>query len=255
MEERAEHRVTESLRILVADDDAWIRSLLVRVLADAGHCTHSATNGTDALSRLSSGGYDLAILDVQMSGMSGVEITRRYKQNHGNTPLVVLTADATPETAAQCYEAGVSVLLTKPVRVDELLRAVGAFARTTERTAVHMHVPASDTVPDFDGHALDRVAEMCGHNFLRNLLEQFNAQATALLTELKEAHSAKDFALVGELLHKLEGSAGTIGAIGAARTASDLRRQLHGPNTAVGLDRLQESIRKAATIIRGKYEL
>jgi two-component system sensor histidine kinase RpfC len=256
MEERAENGVAEPLRILVADDDTWIRNLLLRVLSRAGHCLHSANDGTDTLSRLWSGNYDLAILDLQMSGMGGIEVARRYKQNPlGNTPIIVLTADATPETAAECYEAGVSVLLTKPVRLDELLLTVGAFVRTTERTAAHTHVLTPDTVLDLDVNTLDRLAEMCGQNFLKNILEQFSAHSAALLTQLEEASSAEDFALVDELLHKLQGSAGTIGAVGASRTARGIRQQLRESRTAVSLEQLRESIWKTAAVIRRRYKL
>src|SRR5690606_14205088 len=99
------------LRVLVADDQHANRRVLVRILEKGGYTVLTATNGDVALDRLEGEAIDLAILDMHMPQVSGIDVIKhlRFMQAGGpRTPSIVLSADATPQASeigrASCRE-------------------------------------------------------------------------------------------------------------------------------------------------------
>jgi adenylate cyclase len=110
--------------ILVADDDADIRSALVRTLQAQGHTLHEAADGQDALERLRAGSFDLVLLDITMPRMDGYEVLRQMRADPRLQSVPVLMVSALDEFAhtARSIEAGAEDFLPKPVD-HVLLRA------------------------------------------------------------------------------------------------------------------------------------
>jgi sigma-B regulation protein RsbU (phosphoserine phosphatase) len=113
-------------RILVADDDATSRRLLVRILSDAGYsCTH-ASNGVEALASVHAESPSLLLLDFDMPGMDGAEVLKRLRQDAdasiAQLPTIMLTGHAGEESEILCLEAGADDFVTKPIN-QAVLRA------------------------------------------------------------------------------------------------------------------------------------
>lgn len=79
--------------VLVADDNANIGKVISRTLQRVGHCVDVVEDGKSALDALCERYYDLAILDLQMPLLGGLQVVQKFRANGGGIPVVVLTAD------------------------------------------------------------------------------------------------------------------------------------------------------------------
>jgi two-component system, OmpR family, phosphate regulon response regulator OmpR len=106
--------------LLVVDDDARLRELLRRYLADSGFRVTTAEDASEARSQLASFAFDLVVLDVMMPGESGLELTRALR-SEGRIPVLLLTAMAEPEDRVNGLEQGAEDYLSKPFEPRELV--------------------------------------------------------------------------------------------------------------------------------------
>jgi response regulator NasT len=123
------------VRILIAEDETIIRLDLRNLLEDAGHevCAE-ARDGAEAVELAREHGPELAILDVKMPRLDGIEAARRILEEHP-IPIVMLTAYGQDELVSRAVEAGVFGYLVKPFREADLLPAIAtARARHEELT-------------------------------------------------------------------------------------------------------------------------
>lgn len=116
------------MNILIAEDDPVSRRILQATLASWGYAVSTTANGIEALAVLQ--GEDapsLAILDIMMPGMDGLEVCRRVRESQTTNPpyLILLTAMATKENVVKGIEAGANDYLSKPFHRDELRVRVG----------------------------------------------------------------------------------------------------------------------------------
>jgi len=146
------------IRVILVDDQALVRSGL-RMLIDASEdvvVVGEAANGAEALSLLARVPADVALVDVRMPVMDGVETTRRVAASNLTTRIIVLTTFDLDEYAFAALKAGASGFLLKDVRPDDLLSAIKAVAAgdavvapsTTRRLLDRM----AGRLPDLDSH-------------------------------------------------------------------------------------------------------
>jgi len=107
-------------RVLVVDDDKEMCRLLEVTLAKKGYTVDARTTAQEALDRLSGQDYDVVVSDLNMKGMSGLELCERIAQNRPDIPVVVITAFGTFDTAVAAIRAGAYDFITKPFEVDVL---------------------------------------------------------------------------------------------------------------------------------------
>lgn len=105
---------------LIVDDDAEFRETLRTRLSRCGYDVAEAADGQQALSAAAERSFDVAVFDVQMPGMDGVELLRRFKQDHAECEVVLLTGKATIETAVEAMKLGAYDYLQKPFPLKEL---------------------------------------------------------------------------------------------------------------------------------------
>src|SRR5258708_15107691 len=120
-----------SHRILVADDDASSRTLLVDILEGEGHQVLVAADGHEALKIFHENLIDLALLDVMMPGQTGFSICRQVK-GHRETrliPVVLVTGLASVSDRVLGIEVGADDFLSKPIRREELMARVRSLLR------------------------------------------------------------------------------------------------------------------------------
>jgi CheY-like chemotaxis protein len=111
------------LRILIAEDNPVNQKLAVRILKKLGYETNLASNGLLALEEMQHHQYDIILMDVQMPEMDGLEATRIIRSNDAPHPVIVaMTANALPEDKEACLEAGMDDYISKPIRLEELVK-------------------------------------------------------------------------------------------------------------------------------------
>ncbi|HOM13065.1 MAG TPA: ATP-binding protein [Rubrivivax sp.] len=126
--------------VLLVEDNDVNALIATEVLRRAGCCVVRAAAGEEALAAFVAQGFDLVLMDLQMPGMDGFEVTRRiraWEQAQSRpepTPIVALTANALPSDTAACLACGMNDYLTKPVRPEQLLRLL----RTTPAAAAKL---------------------------------------------------------------------------------------------------------------------
>lgn len=116
-------------KILLVDDDVELSRLVADALELANHVVEYVDNGQEGFDRLKLYQYDLAILDVSMPGMDGVEVCRQYRDRGGSIPILMLTGRSAIEERTLGLDSGADDYLTKPFAVPELLSRVRALLR------------------------------------------------------------------------------------------------------------------------------
>jgi len=111
-------------RILVIDDEPGIREGCRRALTPHGYTVHTAENGEQGLQRIQSDDYDLALIDVMMPGISGIDLISRIHEQDPETVCIIITGYATVELAVTAIKKGAYDFLTKPFTTDDLLLVV-----------------------------------------------------------------------------------------------------------------------------------
>jgi len=113
-----------SCKILVIDDDNWIRDVLRDFLSGKGFEVEVVNNGSTALDTFKRKGFDIVLVDLKMPGISGIEVLKSLKQLDNDVIVIIMTGYASLETAMQAIKEGAYDYLTKPFQLEELEVAV-----------------------------------------------------------------------------------------------------------------------------------
>jgi DNA-binding response OmpR family regulator len=119
--------MTAKLLVLIADDDPDIRMLVRLRLERSGYAVIAANDGLEALALAAECNPDLAILDVSMPGLSGVEVTQALRERQATLPVILLTAHVQDADVAAGANAGADAYVTKPFSPQELESRVRAL--------------------------------------------------------------------------------------------------------------------------------
>ena len=119
-------------RLLVIDDEALIRDTLAEFLTQEGFIVESCASGEQALARASEQQFDIAICDVQLPGIDGLELLDRLLKLSPQTFVLLVTAYATVENAVQAFQRGAHDYLMKPIILDEVLGKLRRMIRFRE---------------------------------------------------------------------------------------------------------------------------
>src|SRR5438270_2797325 len=122
-------RTAAPARILVVDDEALIRDTLAEYLASEGFAVDASASGEDALDLAARHRYDVALCDVQLPGIDGIELLERLLKLSPQTFVLLVTAFATVENAVEAFQRGAHDYLMKPVLLDEVLGKVRRMLR------------------------------------------------------------------------------------------------------------------------------
>lgn len=115
--------------ILLIDDEASLRQTLMRILQRSGFEVTTAADGEEALRRLSDNSFDLIFLDIRLPKISGLEVLERIRQLDIKTPVILLTAHGTLQSALDAIRLGATDYLLKPVNPELLLKRTQALVR------------------------------------------------------------------------------------------------------------------------------
>ncbi|HEY6782514.1 MAG TPA: response regulator transcription factor [Candidatus Dormibacteraeota bacterium] len=121
-------------RILLADDEQSILTLLSYPLRQDGYDVVRASSGAEALERFAESEFDLVVLDVMMPSVDGLEVCRRMRAS-STVPIIMLTAKSDTIDVVVGLELGADDYVTKPFEVRELMARIGAHLRRSEISA------------------------------------------------------------------------------------------------------------------------
>ena len=211
---------TRSYRVLVADDDPINRKVISKQLEVAGHYANLVADGEQALDALGEADYDVVILDSHMPIMTGLEaarLIRAMQAGRASVPIIMFSADATPEAIQEAADAGVDVFLPKPVEVRRLYATIEQLAeKHTRKTAkpVQAIAPAQlAQTPLLNTNTLRDLERMSQDSqFVPQLVQLFGEDSSQLLMKIEETLSRHRQEEFKPHVHALKGSALNLGA-------------------------------------------
>ena len=121
-------------RILIIEDEAQLARFVELELTHEGYLVDKAPDGREGLAKLESGEYDLALLDIMLPGLNGLEVLRRARRTV-DTPVILLTARDTVMDKVSGLDMGAEDYITKPFEIEELLARIRACLRKGARRA------------------------------------------------------------------------------------------------------------------------
>ncbi|HZL98066.1 MAG TPA: ATP-binding protein [Terriglobales bacterium] len=222
------------LRVLVAEDNRTNQMVIEKILERAGHDFRIVANGEEFLDVLKEQTFDIALLDLHMPVMGGVEaakLARFLSPGSPRMPIVALTADATAEARAECEEAGMNACLTKPIDTRKLfdlfeaLLPAGTPVRrnpedaTPEVEGTGASAPGDPEEPScLDPRYLQELSDLGGNgDFVVRLAWTFLKGSKEKVRGLERAVADRDVEKARELAHALKGNSGQIGALALMR--------------------------------------
>ena len=132
---------TDRIKILVVDDEETVRMLFQRILQAAGYDVVTAADGKEALSGIADGDIDVVLLDINMPGLSGIDVLGKISTDWPNVCVIMITAVADVQTAVAAMKLGAYDYITKPFDQDEvLLKIRQAVVRWQEQLQDKQHL-------------------------------------------------------------------------------------------------------------------
>ncbi|HET7671403.1 MAG TPA: ATP-binding protein [Burkholderiales bacterium] len=208
------------LRVLVADDTPTNREVIGKILERGGHTVTVVNDGDQALDALERSTYDIVILDRNMPGMGGIEALQALRlmtRARERLPVIMLSADVTPEAKREALEAGADEFLAKPIEALRLLDAVRTLGSTKQEPAAKPEVPAATGAGGGPAQVVN--AETLAHleelgssvAFIEKLIGVFLTDSAALFGRIEQALAARNYHEFRSLLHAMKGSSASLG--------------------------------------------
>jgi two-component system sensor histidine kinase RpfC len=218
------HRAqVSSRRILVCDDHATNRTVIRRLLEKAGHRVLEADGGEQALEILSREEVDLALVDMHMPGIGGVDVLKEARvQQAGRsdrTPMAIISADVTPDAIAAATAAGACAFLPKPVVATRLLQSVSDILL---RTASLPDEPPRPALRVFDAQAIEQLRDPSVTTaWFLGFIAQSRTDLDSQLFVLRRAVANHDWSHWRQICHAIKGLSGALGLERASASAHD----------------------------------
>jgi two-component system OmpR family response regulator len=150
----------DGVRVLVVDDDEYIRDLIAVGLRFVGFEVDTAADGRDALAKIVSTRPDLVVLDIAMPGIDGLEVVERLRRDGVATPVVFLSARDAPADRVKGLHLGADDYITKPFGLEELLARIEAVLRRVSPGERWLRqITLGDLMIDQDGREVRRAGQ------------------------------------------------------------------------------------------------
>ena len=210
------------LRVLLAEDNPVNQTLAMRILEKLGHKVQVVNNGREALGRSQAEEFDLILMDVQMPEMDGLEATTAIRAVEASTekhvPIVAMTAHAMKGDREKCLSAGMDGYLSKPIRIDELKRAMSEVNKT-QNMGKSSEPNAFRAIGQLE-LLLDSV--MGDRALLTEMAELWLEDSAKQESQIRNGLDSGDAIMVQRAAHALKGSVGTFQASAAQDAANQL---------------------------------
>ncbi|HLB70065.1 MAG: response regulator [Candidatus Methanoperedens sp.] len=116
-------------KVLTVEDNPLNMELVIEILRSRGFTVHEAMDGENALRKLENETFDLILMDIELPGMDGVEVTKIIKAKHRNLPVIALTSYAMKGDRERFLAAGFDEYISKPLDVSDFLNRLEKYRR------------------------------------------------------------------------------------------------------------------------------
>jgi len=226
----------KSLRILLAEDNVVNQRLAIRLLEKQGHTVVVANNGREAVNALEESGFDLALMDIQMPEMSGLEVTSyvraRERTSGEHLPIVAMTAFAMTGDRERCLEAGMDGYISKPIQSAELFKIIADLSSAAKEKAPFPPISQFPLEVFDQAKALKLMGDE--PELLIELGALFASECPQRLAEIGQAIRQTDSKGVERAAHQLKGTASTFAAQATTNAAQRLEEMGRSGNLAEG---------------------
>ena len=257
----------KNLRILLAEDNSVNQRVAGLILEKLGYRADIVSNGLEAVNSVQTVPYDCVLMDVEMPEMDGITATKRIlSQKLAKTPYIIgLTAYALTEDRDRCLQAGMKDFVTKPIRVEELERALQKVITSIEATNnecnhldftedSHPEVVESPTKAEpsiLDISVLNSLRQLAGakaQDLLTKIINQYFEDSPDRLKAIAHALEARDTEALRKAAHGFRSSSANLGAVIIAdycKNLENLARAGEIPENPETLTELETEYEKA----------
>ncbi len=215
VEEGAGHWEFPACRVLVVDDGDENRELVHLVLSEVGITVEGAENGKIAVDKALAGTFDVILMDMQMPVMDGYTATRKLRQAGMEKPILALTANAMKGFEQECFDAGCTGFLTKPVDIDQMIETLAGLlggVRQAGAPSVDSSLPISSPAQATSAYEEGPIVSSLGSNpKFQATIAKFVPRLHEKVALMEASAESGDFEELGKLGHWLRGAGGTIG--------------------------------------------
>jgi two-component system sensor histidine kinase RpfC len=245
-------RKLRGAHILVAEDNPTNQRVAQLILESGGHIVTIVENGEGALDALERGGFDLALFDLSMPLVSGLEALKLYRFSVARPiPVLILSANVTTDIIAECQGAGAAEFIPKPLRASYLLDAIERHLVMTDSSADRLPPPIRTedrpalTVVDTPPVDVEVLRDLEGLSpdptFIDRLIMGFFTDTERLQAQVLEALAQRKYETVKDVAHALKGGAASVGASELSQLAARLEK-LSGETVRLRAAQLTEEI-------------
>ncbi len=219
------------LRVLFVDDDP-VNRLLVKVILDQYKVKSVvASSGEEAIKRFSPGRFNIVLLDVNMPGMSGIDVARQIRKMENKakskprTKIIAMTANILRKHIERYFKAGMDDVLLKPFKEENLFDklVIHTLDRLDERPDIAQSAPFDNTDPENNLNELLKITKG-NKEFTLLLLDAFLNSGITMKKKIKESLEEKDYSAIAESAHRLLASVEQLGF----KKAANLLRLIEG---------------------------
>lgn len=245
-------------RVLVAEDNPINQQVVREFLNLSGITVEIANNGKEALALLKEGAFDAVLMDVHMPEMDGFKATQliRSRLHFAELPVIALTAGVTQEERERCIASGMNDFIPKPINPKQLISTLVQWikpngAAATEMVVVKPKAESWSISTDFPGFDLHNLLVMVDSNqeLAIQLLVNFMESMKGLPDEIEVMIIAGDFWGARELVHKVKGASGNMGAVQLHAASEVLEDELKKNKTAIQLNTFREAFNQTMSMI------
>ncbi len=239
--------------VLVAEDNQTNQLLLQQMLGTLGAEPQLADDGQEALDLLEHGDFDLALIDIEMPRLSGLDVIRGLRRHEARTgrtaplPVLAITAYVLNANRVEIYQAGGDGILAKPIMsIESFGDAINGVLHRRDRAQAESQ-PADR--PPFSTLHLDRLLALAGDDNGAELLGRLTQDFRMVQTGVQAGLSEPDFALLRARTHVLVSLAGAIGADHLQAMAETLNRAAHDRDSDRAADIGHRVVRQIGSVL------
>jgi CheY-like chemotaxis protein/HPt (histidine-containing phosphotransfer) domain-containing protein len=204
----------EQQTILIAEDHPVNQRVIQGMVEKLGLRAEIVSNGLEAVHAVCHNRYAVVLMDCQMPEMDGIEATRFIRGNEdsiGRIPIIAVTAFGQDDDRRRCIEAGVDEFMVKPIRMDALASVLQRWTQPDQTPAPPVAPPAN-TPAERIRESLDRLRSDLDASIVVDIVSLFIDDSTARIRELDQLATAQRWQDARDLVHKIKGSCGSLGA-------------------------------------------
>ena len=225
------NRALAGIRVLVAEDNVVNQQIVQEFLKLSGVDVTIANNGKEALELLQRHTFDAVLMDVHMPEMNGFEATLciRSQTRLAKLPVIALTAGVTQEEHKKCLASGMNDFIAKPINPQQLLSTLTQWLKpAASAPAENTETPIQQPVKELPGFDMQNLLTMLGHDrqLAVRLLLTFMANMKNVADDIEAMTAEGNFIAAKELVHKIKGASGNIGAVRLHAAAEALEAEL-----------------------------